>query len=138
MAPKFQGQLSLFPAPHPPRTPSSIKAAREADARPKDEGVWRQYPYFTSGPQESEKAVVFLGGLTNGVGGVPYTTKLSEELGKAGWKLLVISFGANSKGDYACRGMKLTVCLECNLTGLVRMMAMGRVASIPTSGSYLH
>lgn len=87
MAPKFQGQLSLFPAPHPPRTPSSVASAREADARPKVDGTWRQYPYLTSGAEGSDKAVIFVGGLTNGLAGVPYTTKLSDELGKAGWKL---------------------------------------------------
>lgn len=87
MAPKFQGHLSLFPAPHPPRIPSSVSTAREADARPKEDGTWRQYPYLTSGAEGSDKAVIFLGGLTNGLAGVPYTPKLSEELGKAGWKL---------------------------------------------------
>lgn len=87
MPPKLQGQLSLFPAPHPPRIPSSVTAAREADARPKEDGTWRQYPYFNSGAEGSDKAVIFVGGLTNGLAGVPYTSKLSDELGKAGWKL---------------------------------------------------
>lgn len=87
MAPKFHGQLSLFSVPHSPRIPSSVSAARSTDARPKEDGTWRQYPYFTSGAEGSDKAVVFVGGLTNGLGAVPYTPKLSEELGKAGWKL---------------------------------------------------
>jgi hypothetical protein len=45
------------------------------------------YPFFTSGDLSSTKAVVFVGGLTDGLGSVPYTTRLSAELGKAGWKL---------------------------------------------------
>lgn len=89
MAPKFHGQLSIFPVPHPPPIPASVAAARKADARPKEDGTWRHYPYFTSGAEVSDKAVIFVGGLTNGLGAVPYTTKLSEELGKAGWKLSV-------------------------------------------------
>lgn len=87
MTPKFQGQLSLFSVPHPPRIPASTSATRQADSRPKEDGTWRRYPYFTSGAEESDKAVIFLGGLTNGLGAVPYTTKLATELGKAGWKL---------------------------------------------------
>ena len=90
MAPKFEGQLSLFAVPHPPRIPASVSAARSADARPKEDGTWRQYPYFASGAIESDKAVIFVGGLTNGLGAVPYTVKLSEDLGKAGWKLSVL------------------------------------------------
>lgn len=48
------------------------------------------YPYFTSGDLSSRRALVFIGGLTNGLGGVPYLPKLSAALGNAGWKLYVL------------------------------------------------
>ncbi|KAK8844822.1 hypothetical protein IAR55_006672 [Kwoniella newhampshirensis] len=46
------------------------------------------YPIFTSGDLTATRAVVFVGGLTNGMGGVPYSYPLSDALGKAGWKLV--------------------------------------------------
>ncbi|TXT04854.1 hypothetical protein VHUM_03937 [Vanrija humicola] len=49
---------------------------------------YRTYPYFESGDLGATKAVVFIGGLSNGLGGVPYTPKLSGELAKIGWKLV--------------------------------------------------
>lgn len=45
------------------------------------------YPVFTSGDLTANRAVVFIGGLTNGLGAVPFTYPLSDALGKAGWKL---------------------------------------------------
>lgn len=45
------------------------------------------YPVFTSGDLAATRAVVFIGGLTNGLGAVPFTYPLSDALGKAGWKL---------------------------------------------------
>lgn len=45
------------------------------------------YPVFTSGDLTANRAVVFIGGLTNGLGAVPFTYPLSGALGKAGWKL---------------------------------------------------
>lgn len=45
------------------------------------------YPVFTSGDLTATRAVVFIGGLTNGLGAVPFTYPLSDALGKAGWKL---------------------------------------------------
>jgi hypothetical protein len=44
-------------------------------------------PYFTSGELASDKALVFIGGLTNGIGSVEYIPALSETLGKLGWRL---------------------------------------------------
>ncbi|WWD22625.1 hypothetical protein CI109_107118 [Kwoniella shandongensis] len=46
------------------------------------------YPIFTSGDLNATRAVIFIGGLTNGLGGVPYSYALSEALGKAGWKFV--------------------------------------------------
>jgi hypothetical protein len=86
MAPKLQGTLSLFTAPAALRIPRSIA---ECSTPHQGSGSSRQYPYFTSGDLESDKAVIFLGGLTNGMGAVPYVHKLSQELGTAGWRLSV-------------------------------------------------
>ncbi|KAK4688240.1 hypothetical protein P7C73_g1865, partial [Tremellales sp. Uapishka_1] len=47
-----------------------------------------QYPIFTSGDLSSKHAVIFIGGLFNGPGGVSYVGKLSEALETAGWKLV--------------------------------------------------
>nr|XP_031861988.1 uncharacterized protein CI109_002401 [Kwoniella shandongensis]KAA5529060.1 hypothetical protein CI109_002401 [Kwoniella shandongensis] len=54
------------------------------------------YPIFTSGDLNATRAVIFIGGLTNGLGGVPYSYALSEALGKAGWKF---STGARRTED---------------------------------------
>jgi predicted alpha/beta-fold hydrolase len=86
MAPTLSGTLSLFTAPPAPRIPRSPK-----DVTSEGSGSSRKYPYFTSGDLDSEKAVIFLGGLTNGMGAVPYVHKLSEELKGAGWRLYVWS-----------------------------------------------
>ena len=48
-----------------------------------------RYPYFTSGDLSSKKAIVLIGGLTAGLGMVPYASKLTETLQGAGWKLYV-------------------------------------------------
>jgi len=82
MAPKLSGCLSLFTAPPAPRIPRSPN-----DVTGEGSGSSRKYPYFTSGDLDSEKAIIFLGGLTNGMGAVPYVHKLSEELKVAGWRL---------------------------------------------------
>lgn len=47
-----------------------------------------EYPYFTSGDLTSPKAVVFIGGLFNGLLSPPYLVELSFALGKAGWRLV--------------------------------------------------
>ncbi|WVQ94387.1 hypothetical protein IAU59_001466 [Kwoniella sp. CBS 9459] len=47
-----------------------------------------KYPFFTSGDIESDRAVVFVGGLTNGIASVPFTYSLSDSLAKAKWKLV--------------------------------------------------
>ena len=54
-----------------------------------DSGLFGAYnlAYFSSGDLASRKAVIFIGGLTNGLGDVPFCPKLSEELQKIGWKL---------------------------------------------------
>lgn len=49
----------------------------------------RKYPYFTSGDQSSSKAVIFIGGLFNGLMTPPYLVDLSAALEKAGWRLQV-------------------------------------------------
>jgi hypothetical protein len=84
MSPTLSGTLSLFTAPPAPRIPRSPK-----DVTSQGSGSSKKYPYFTSGDLDSEKAVIFLGGLTNGMGAVPYVHKLSEELKGAGWNLYV-------------------------------------------------
>ncbi|KAL7418990.1 hypothetical protein Q5752_006674 [Cryptotrichosporon argae] len=66
----FQGTLDLYPA-----GPSSF-------------GGTLQYPFFTSGPADATRAVVFIGGLTNGLASVPYLEALGESLHGAGWKLV--------------------------------------------------
>jgi hypothetical protein len=47
----------------------------------------RPYPFFTSGDAASTRAVIFIGGLFNGLGDVPYLPALSAALSSAGWKL---------------------------------------------------
>jgi hypothetical protein len=47
----------------------------------------RRYPYFTSGDLASSKAVVFVGGLFNGLLDPGYVGTLAAKLGKEGWKL---------------------------------------------------
>lgn len=85
MVPTLTGSLSLYTAPPAQRIPRSAK-----DVTSEGSGSSRKYPYFTSGDLASEKAVIFLGGLTNGMGAVPFVNKLSEELKGAGWRLYVI------------------------------------------------
>lgn len=46
-----------------------------------------RYPYFSTGT--SDKVVVFIGGLFDGLGSVPYLPALAEALNRAGWKLYV-------------------------------------------------
>jgi hypothetical protein len=62
------GSLSLYPLPN---------ASGECDTR----------PYFSSGDLTSDKAVVFIGGLYNGLGSVPYVKPLSSTLGQVGWQV---------------------------------------------------
>jgi len=59
----LSGSLSLYPTPN------------------------TKYPYFTSGDLTSSKAVVFIGGLFNGLMTPAYLLDLSSALEKAGWKL---------------------------------------------------
>ncbi|WVR03042.1 hypothetical protein IAU60_000031 [Kwoniella sp. DSM 27419] len=47
-----------------------------------------KYPIFTSGDLDASRAVVFIGGLTNGLGAVPFPYTLSDALDKVGWKLV--------------------------------------------------
>jgi len=107
MAPKLSGFLSLFTAPPAPRIPRSPN-----DVTGEGSGSSRKYPYFTSGDLDSEKAVIFLGGLTNGMGAVPYVHKLSKELKVAGWRLYELL-------------AERRLMIEYNLIGLVLMMDMG-------------
>lgn len=44
-----------------------------------------RYPYFTTG--KSDKAVIFIGGLFNGLGDVPFLPALGAALVSAGWEL---------------------------------------------------
>jgi hypothetical protein len=50
----------------------------------------RQYPYFHSGELSSAKAVVFLGGLTNGMMLPGYVVGLSGALARIGWGLCAV------------------------------------------------
>jgi hypothetical protein len=47
----------------------------------------KHFPYFTSGDLESKNAVVFIGGLTNGLMDPGYLVPLSAALSGAGWQL---------------------------------------------------
>ncbi|WVF66774.1 hypothetical protein IAT40_001516 [Kwoniella sp. CBS 6097] len=47
-----------------------------------------KFPFFTSGDVQADRAIVFVGGLTNGLASVPFTYALSESLAKAKWKLV--------------------------------------------------
>jgi hypothetical protein len=46
-----------------------------------------KYPVFTSGDLSSTKCIAFIGGLTAGLGTIPYAAKLSAALEERGWKL---------------------------------------------------
>jgi hypothetical protein len=96
MAPTLSGTLSLFTAPPAPRIPKSIDNSGARDVN-NSSGSSRKYPYFTSGDLDSKKAVIFLGGLTNGMGAVPYIHKLSDELKLAGWRLYVLTTKASER-----------------------------------------
>ncbi|GMK58736.1 hypothetical protein CspeluHIS016_0601780 [Cutaneotrichosporon spelunceum] len=54
-------------------------------------------PYVVSGPH-SPKAVIFIGGLYNGLGDVPYTHALSDALSRAGWKLVQFHWSSAYEG----------------------------------------
>lgn len=70
-----------------PAPPTSTLLAGQLGLYAAQDSPYRTYPYFVSGKLDADKAVVFIGGLSNGLGGVPYTPKLSAELEKIGWKL---------------------------------------------------
>ena len=74
MAPSkhIPGNLSLYPIPKAPND-----FGWEGEER----------PYFTSGDQTAERAVVFIGGLFNGLLNVPYVFPLAGALEKAKWRL---------------------------------------------------
>jgi hypothetical protein len=111
MAPTLSGTLSLFTAPPAPRIPKSIDNSGARDVN-NSSGSSRKYPYFTSGDLESKKAVIFLGGLTNGMGAVPYVHKLSEELQTAGWRLYVFlteGMEGADETDYSLIGHRHTM-----------------------------
>ncbi|KLT39701.1 DUF1749-domain-containing protein [Cutaneotrichosporon oleaginosum] len=58
----------------------------------------KTYPYFVTGDASSDKAVIFIGGLYNGLGDVPYTRALGEALGNAGWKLVQLHWTSAYEG----------------------------------------
>jgi hypothetical protein len=64
------GTLSLYPLPMSP-----------TDEKPDE------LPYFTSGDLSSDKALVFIGGLTSGLGSVEFVPALSGALEKQGWRV---------------------------------------------------
>lgn len=64
----LRGMLSLYPRP----------------------GQESSYPYFVSGAEGAENAVVFIGGLTNGLMNPGYLPDLSKALEGLGWQLWVI------------------------------------------------
>ncbi|WWC67377.1 uncharacterized protein I206_101285 [Kwoniella pini CBS 10737] len=67
-------------------------------------GPWK-FPLFTSGDLNSDKAVAFIGGLTNGLGAVPYTYPLSEAVGKAGWRFIQFHW-SSAYGGYGTGSLK--------------------------------
>ncbi|WVW81194.1 hypothetical protein I302_103185 [Kwoniella bestiolae CBS 10118] len=69
-----------------------------------DIGLYK-YPIFTSGDLTSNRALVFIGGLTNGLGAVPFTYPLSEALGKAGWKFVQFHW-SSAYGGYGTGSLK--------------------------------
>lgn len=87
----LQGTFSTYPVPLPPTTASTYPKFPTSTA-PLPElranlGGSKRYPYFTHGDLTSHKSVVFIGGLTNGMGDVPYLPRLGERLAEVGWKL---------------------------------------------------
>ncbi|WWC57520.1 uncharacterized protein I303_100052 [Kwoniella dejecticola CBS 10117] len=67
-------------------------------------GPWK-FPVFTSGALDSDKAVAFIGGLTNGLGAVPFTYPLSEAVGKAGWRFVQFHW-SSAYGGYGTGSLK--------------------------------
>ncbi|ORX35153.1 hypothetical protein BD324DRAFT_582746 [Kockovaella imperatae] len=61
-------------------------------------GSSKSYPYFTSGAIDSTKAVIFIGGLTNGLMSVDYVSALSSTLETAGWKLIQMHWSSAYDG----------------------------------------
>lgn len=58
-----------------------------------------QYPFFTSAYLTSPKAVIFIGGLTNGMMNPRYLVPLSSALDKAGWRLYAHSHKTDRNAD---------------------------------------
>ncbi|WVQ82867.1 hypothetical protein IAT38_005002 [Cryptococcus sp. DSM 104549] len=89
-----------------------------------------RYPIFTSGDLSASRAVVFIGGLTNGLGAVPFTYPLAETLGKAGWKFIQFHWSSAYDGygtgslDRDRDEMKLLV-KHLKSTGLETIVIMG-------------
>ncbi|EIW73056.1 hypothetical protein TREMEDRAFT_56114 [Tremella mesenterica DSM 1558] len=55
-------------------------------------------PIFASGDLDSKKAILFIGGLGNGLGDVPFTYALSVALGRIGWKLVQMHWSSAHEG----------------------------------------
>lgn len=55
-------------------------------------------PFFTSGDRSSNRAVIFIGGLWNGLMDPSYVVKLSSELEKAGWRFCQMVWSGNYDG----------------------------------------
>jgi hypothetical protein len=64
--PRLAGTLSLYPLPN---------------------SSWGRRPYFTSGDEGADRAVVFVGGLHAGLLDAPSLVPLSRAVGAAGWRL---------------------------------------------------
>ncbi|KAL1405355.1 hypothetical protein Q8F55_008986 [Vanrija albida] len=71
-----------------PAPPTSTLLTGQLGVYAAQASPYRTYPYFVSGDLAATRAVVFIGGLSNGLGGVPYAPRLSAELAKNGWKLV--------------------------------------------------
>ncbi len=64
--PRLAGTLSLYPLPN---------------------SSWGRRPYFTSGDEGADRAIVFVGGLHAGLLDAPFLVPLSRAVGAAGWRL---------------------------------------------------
>lgn len=74
--PSVAGELSFYDA-----SPSSRK------------------PFFKSGDFSSKKALILIGGLTDGIGSVSYAPTLSRAVGEAGWMLYVAVYTALRRAE---------------------------------------
>ncbi|WVN87622.1 uncharacterized protein L203_102805 [Cryptococcus depauperatus CBS 7841] len=88
------------------------------------------YPIFTSGDLTAERAVVFIGGLTNGIGAVPFTYPLEGALKTAGWKFIQFhwssAYGGYGTGSLDRDRAEMQILVKhLKTTGLKTIVIMG-------------